>query len=79
MEGLDDFTGAEILTALALETASALGGIVIGRKLREQGAALPAAVAVGVGATMLGVKASTNLVEKVSKNIRPLDQVETIM
>ena len=77
MEGFDDFTSAEILTALALETTAVLGGIAVGRKLREQGAALPAAVAVGVGTTMLGVKASTNLVEKVSKIVRPLDRAET--
>lgn len=77
MEGYDDFTSAEVLAALALEAVSVLGGIAIGRKLREQGVALPVAVAAGVGATMLGFKAGTSLVEQASKIVRPLDQVET--
>lgn len=71
MEGHDDFTGSEVLAALALEAASALGGVVIGRQLRERGAPLPVAIATGVGATMLGFKVSTSLVEQVSKIIRP--------
>jgi hypothetical protein len=79
MEGYDDFTGAEVLTALALEAASVLGGIAMGRELREQGASLPVAVAAGVGAAMLGVKASTCLVQQVSTIIRPINLSETTL
>ncbi len=69
MEVGDRYSAAELAAVTVLETASVLAGIAISHKFKEQGAELPVVIVAGVGAALLGVKASTNVVERINRSI----------
>jgi hypothetical protein len=63
MEEYNDGPPKELIALWVLDATAVLGGIAVGRKLREQGSSLPLAIAAGIGTTLIGV----GVVEQASK------------